>query len=120
MSTADDVATLDRLVTILGVSNAPASLSEVSLRLSSMIDGRFFDNITVQSYREWLTDSAVPVKRFSAATAESHGVELVHDFNDRFAYNEQADYLTSQEAGLEIVARAYDSLDAWALRLRGE
>lgn len=120
LSDATYVATLDQLVSILGISNTPADLNEVTVRLSSVVENRFFDNITIQSYREWATDSAVPVQRLSAAGAQSHGVELVHDFNDRYAYNEQTDYSTLQEAGLEIVARAYDSLDAWVSRLRAE
>lgn len=120
VSTADESATLERLVRVLGVSEVPAGLSEVSLRLSSVIEGRFFDNITVQSYREWRVDSGIAVQRLPASTAESYGVELIHDFNDRYAYNEQPDYLTSQESGLEIVVRAYGSLNAWASRLRGE
>jgi len=120
VSTAEEPATLKRIVEVLGVSHASTSLSEVSLRFSSVVDRRFFDNIIVQSYREWRIDPGVAVQRLPVATAESHGVELVHDFNDRYAYNEQSDYSTSQEAGLEIVTRAHDSLDTWASRLRGE
>jgi hypothetical protein len=117
-SDATDADVLARLTNVLGIKNVPADLSEVSLRLSAVVDGRFFNNITVQSYREWQADDASSVGPMPAAKALSRGVELIHDLNDRFAYNEHSDYETSQAAGLDIVTRAQDLLHAWVSRIQ--
>lgn len=117
-SGASDGEVLRHLVTVLGIAEPPSRLSEVSLRLSSIVEDRFFDNTTIQSYREWDLAGAIGVSRLTAAQAKSRGVEVIHDFNDRFAFNETRDYLTSRATGLEIVARAQDSLEAWIDRVR--
>lgn len=116
-TSATDEQILNRFVAVTGVGETPTALSEASLRLSSVVDSRFFDNTTIQSYRQWRVDAASPATRFSSATATSRGLELINDFNDRYAFNEDTTYQTSEAAGLAIVARAQDSLDAWVTRI---
>jgi hypothetical protein len=118
-SDASDTEILEKLVAVTGVRDVPDALNEFSLRVSAIVQGRFFDNVTLQSFREWVGDNSVPVQRLSNAEAKSRGVEILQDFNDRYAYNEQSGYLTSESVGLEIVARAHDSLDAWVRRFSG-
>lgn len=117
-SESPDEEILSRLVQVLGIANAGANLSEVSVRLSSVVDDKFFDNITVQSYREWPPGDDATVSRLPIGEAKSRGIELVQDFNDRYAFNEGSDYHTSASVGSEIVEFARGSLDSWVARVR--
>jgi hypothetical protein len=119
-SEADDEAVLDRLVDVLGLANIPRPLSELSLRVSSVVESRFFDNMTVQSFREWPSAKAAEVVSLPVREAASRGIEFVQDFNDRFAFNEQSGYATSSEACIEIVERAQASMKEWMERLSSQ
>ena len=102
-SSASDANILDKLVGVLGIKDVPGELSELSLRMSSIVDHQYFDNVTIQSYRQWSLDDPTAVRRLPSARATSRGIELIQDFNDRYAYNEQSDYLTSAETGALVV-----------------
>ena len=116
-SDRSDQEILNHVVKVLAIAEAGSRLSELSLRLSSVVDSRFFDNVTIQSHREWAPDAEASVPRLPSSAATSRGIELVQDFNDRYAFNERPEYGTSVAVGVEVVARSQESLHAWIARV---
>lgn len=114
-----DSEILSHLVGVLGLMTASGQLSEASIRLSSVVEGRFFDNVTIQSFREWDLEREADVLPLPAAGAKARGIEFVQDFNDRYKFNETEGYRTSEAVGLDIVALARDSLGSWIHRIYG-
>lgn len=106
-------ALLDELVKRHGGPFDVASPNEVHLRLSSVIEGKYFRNFTIRNYRSW---SVAPfsrgILRLSRENQTDQGLEFAIDFNDRFAFNEIADYTSSPEIALHVLDRGFAELHA--------
>lgn len=64
----------------------------------------FFSNITIQSFRSWnVTQPMQGVPRFPKQDAVAKGLEIIGDFNDRYAYNEDAGYFSNPEVATRII-----------------
>lgn len=79
-------------------------LFDMELKTTSLDDERFYSNITTSNYRIWEM-SAVPQvdTRVHSDEASERGVQIIGDYNDRYAYNHKRDYWSSEDiAGLLI------------------
>ncbi|WP_396615429.1 hypothetical protein ACHZ97_14220 [Lysobacter soli] len=84
--------------------------NELNFRRSIAREGSYYDNLSVQTFARWseqLIGNASGVPRMSIESATETGIEIVGDFNDRFAYNETESYFTTPKAVEVLLDRGY-------------
>lgn len=114
---AGDPAPLHHLAQRLGLAVSPDGLHDVQTKIVRVRDESFFDNITMQNVRSWqLPGPLTDLTRMPTGAAVEQGLDIVGDFNDRYAYNEQLAYYTSPAVAQVIVQRSLASVEemvAW-------
>ena len=79
---------------------------DVILRMTTVVEDLFFNNITVQNYRSWnVNPTHGGTLRLSRRQAVERGVEVVGDFNSRYAFNEDRDFVVTREAAFDVIDR---------------
>ncbi len=83
---------------------SPYDLYEFQFKTSKIVEDSFFSNITIQNYRNWNLDFGVEgiPKLYSKDIIES-GIQIVGDFNDRYAFNEKESYCSIQKQAQKII-----------------
>lgn len=104
---ASDDELVETLVETLVKEGPEESHHDLILRTTSVVDDLFFNNITVQNYRNWnlgLMHSGTV--RLSRTQAVERGVEIIGDFNSRYAFNEDKEFMVTREAALDMINRS--------------
>ena len=83
------------------------SLYESMFRKAEILEDKFFNIFQVSSYRE-IPGGQNPywVPRVSARDSVKRGIEIIHDINDRYIYNENKDYFTTLEVSENMLDRS--------------
>jgi hypothetical protein len=114
---AGDPAPLHHLAQRLGLAVPPDGLHDVQTKIVRVRDESFFENITLQNVRSWqLPGPLTDLTRMPTGAAVEQGLDVVGDFNDRYAYNEQLAYYTSPAVAQVIIQRSLASVEemvAW-------
>ena len=106
--------------TLLG-REPETELFDVELREVTVKDDKFFRNISRQTFRGWRLDApAEPPVSLARAAAVQRGIQLLVDFNDRFAFNERPGYRSSRAAAAEILTGGFFEVGNQIRRLGGE
>ncbi len=84
---------------------------DLVIRHTTIVDGLFFNNITVQNYRTWNT-TAVPVSsiRLAREQAAERGVEIIVDFNSRYAYNEEKEFVVNRGGAARVINLSFTQI----------
>jgi len=78
---------------------------ELLLKMTTVHSERFFSNMTVRNYRGWTFEGAqTGIRPSPSAEASERGVEIIGDFNDRYAYNEKNNYFSESAVADEIIS----------------
>ncbi len=108
----DDTTIIDHLITKFLKNIDDTDIYDAQFKTTKQIDKLFFSNITVANYRGWKTGVPQKNARFSEVDVVERGVQVVGDYNDRYAYNEKKGYSSGNtkfkpiiENGLEAVAQ---------------
>jgi hypothetical protein len=110
-SSADDSATVGALISRITKNGDRDATHDINLRRTTVVADRFFSNTTIQNYRSWRGEqdvSQIPRLRRNAAT--ERGIEVVGDFNDRYAFNEQDGYASTADVANEVIDRGLDEI----------
>lgn len=101
-------------------SFAPDPYHDVVVRITTVVDDVYFNNLTIQNYRAW-NMAPVPINmlRFSRKQAVERGVEVIGDFNSRYGYNEDKEYTVNRDTRIDIVDRNLASLTDIVEQVRG-
>lgn len=100
---------------------AEADYHDVIVRTTIVVDDLFFSNITIQNYRVWNVGLPIPsVYRISRAAATERGIEIISDFNSRFAFNEDRHFELSRETALELLDRNFETVGVTISRVLEE
>ena len=73
-------------------NNDGKRLHEISLKISEIIDDKYFSNITYQYIRFWSQGQNEVILPLSKNNAIARGIQIIGDYNDRFSFNEYPDY----------------------------
>jgi hypothetical protein len=88
----------------IGISYCADPLHDVLYRETTVHREKFFSNISIQNFRSWSFNQPIQgVPRYSKKAAADRGVEIIGDFNDRYAYNEDDGYFSSSGVGPQII-----------------
>lgn len=86
-----------------------SSIHDLQFKQTKVISDRFFSNLTVRNYRVWaIPESVAPVPHLPRNQVAERGIEIIGDFNDRFAYNEDRDFQTNPKVALDIIQNGLD------------
>lgn len=110
-SSVDDAATVGALISRITNNGDGNATHDINLRRTTVVTDRFFSNTTIQNYRSWRAEqdvSQIPRLRRNAAT--ERGIEIVGDFNDRYAFNEQDGYVSTANVVNEVIDRGLDEI----------
>jgi hypothetical protein len=119
VSQENDVDILDHLVNIF-IKENQNDIDELQLKTTRIIDNRFYSNITVQNYRLWKFEEPMQgVMRLPQKEASERGIKIVGDFNDRFSFNEKADYFSSMDCAREIIENGLSEMDNAIFKIKG-
>ncbi len=95
-------------------------LHDVMFKETTVHQGLFFNNLTVQNFRNWRPQQIMSdIPRYPHQAATGKGVEIISDFNDRYAYNESPDYMSSGETGQTIIETGLSLTDKVIAKLKG-
>jgi hypothetical protein len=116
---ATDEQIIQKLTRLLLKNQEYTSLIDLEVKRTEVIEEKYYSNITVSNYREWHEDSSQGVVRRPYESALGRGIQVTSDYNDRYAYNTNVNYFSSQETAIEIIARANQITDV-TLRMLSE
>lgn len=81
-----------------------SDIYEFQLKTSKVIEENFFSNISVQNYRNWNIDiNSEEISKLSSNTIVESGIQIMGDFNDRYAFNEIESYSSKKDIANKII-----------------
>lgn len=102
---------LAHLAKLLLKNESTASVHDLNLRTTSVVDNLFFSNLGVANYRTWdVAPNVQGVTSLSYKDALEYGVEITADFNDRYSYNEDKNYRSTLEQAKIILKSGFSQV----------
>lgn len=110
-SSTDDAATVEALISRILKNGDGNATYDINLKRTTVVADRFFSNMTIQNYRTWRVEQNLPqIPRLRRDAASERGVEVIGDFNDRYAFNEREDYMSTADVADEVIDRGLDEI----------
>lgn len=79
---------------------------DLQIKKTEILEDTFFSNVTVRNYRSWrLQEGVSGILSLSYTEADERGIEIVVDFNDRHAFNEDKAYHTCEQTAATIIQK---------------
>lgn len=112
-SRVDDETIVGMLIERIAKNGDGKATYDINLRRAIVVEERFFSNTTIQNYREWQVEQNIPqIPRLRRSAVFERGIEIVGDFNDRYAFNERDDYVSTTCVANEIIDRGLDEIQS--------
>lgn len=93
---------------------------DIEVKTVTAHSGRFFSNMMVRNYCKWNMDARqIAVPRFPRGQCSERGIEVIGDFNDRYAYNEHTDYHSSREVAPKVIEGGLREMKTMIEKIRG-
>ncbi|MCC6453335.1 MAG: hypothetical protein IT328_00180 [Caldilineaceae bacterium] len=104
-----DEQILQKLSRSLLGNSYKASLIDIETKSTEIVEQKYYFNVAIANYRDWPDESQQSgVVRRPYSSAIGRGIQVLIDYNDRYAFNEVDDYFTTQETASEIITKAYE------------
>jgi len=99
-----DEDTLKHLSKMLGVNMNVKTLFDVQQKTAIIGSDKYFSNVTIENYRTWEI-GGIPqaATRLQRRKAKEQGIQIIGDFNDKYAFQERKSYFTNQTEAATIV-----------------
>ncbi len=98
----------------------PDTCHDVFIKVTNVVDDTFFSNLTMQMYRMWnIGLPQIGTMRLSRRQAVERGVEILGDFNSRYAFNEGKEFEVTKHVATVVLDANLAAVDAAARRLGG-
>jgi hypothetical protein len=96
------------------------SLYDWQLKVTTVKEERFFSNMTTQNYRHWqLEEADAGLPRLPRGKINENGLEILGDFNDRYAFHENPSYFSSPELVDDLVEKGFFEVEETAKAVQG-
>ncbi len=103
---AGDEAILHRLADVFLSPGEVQNYHDLEVKFTTIVQDKFFNNMTIQNYRLWTrVGPQEGIPRLARGAAYEKGIQIIGDFNDRYAFNEFEGYISSCDAAKEIINR---------------
>jgi hypothetical protein len=102
-----------------------SDIYEFQLRTSKVIEKEFFSNINIQNYRTWNFDGLVEggvegIAKMSNKCIVESGIQIVVDFNNRYAFNEREDYFSLENQAQKVINLGLDEVNNTIQKIIGD
>jgi hypothetical protein len=105
---ADDETILRYLYKFVAEALQAADIHDVTVKIASFYNQMLYSNMTAQYYRTWKMEKATTdLQRLSRQCVSERGIEITGDFNDRYPFNERADYFSSPKIVSELLTGGF-------------
>lgn len=118
--TEDDLAILSYISSKFLKPENSADVHDLLFKTTFIVDNKFFSNIEVQNYRSWKRVEQEGIPPLSRKEATERGVQIVGDFNDRYAFNEEKGYTSSPDIANIIIEKGFDEIKKMIMKIRGD
>lgn len=119
-SVLDNQRVLAYLADVFLKTPPPKGVHDLQIKITNIIEQRFFNNITAENYRIWSPEVLKPgVVQLSQASVKEQGISITSDLNDRYAFNEDGSYRTSRDLTNKIIELAYQEIDTILHMVKG-
>lgn len=103
------------------VAESEQDLYDLLIKLTSIKENNFFSNLQIQNYREYENPNRqASVQPLSSAKTKERGIQIIGDFNDRHAFNEQDGYSTTIENANYIINTGLEEIVKVVKAIQGE
>lgn len=110
-SKADDGTIIRHLIDRLIAQSFSDDTHDIYLKVTTVLSDHFFSNVTMLNYHSWNIEEAVhAIARLPRKHASERGIQIIGDFNDRYAFNEKSDYKTTREMAHVIIEKGLDEM----------
>jgi len=117
-SGATDCQLIRRLAQVLLKANSAQDVYDVQVKSASVVDEKFFGNLMFQNYRIWsMENKPSGLPRLPRQEAIERGLRIDGDFNDRYAFNEQSNYLSGSDVASELLTQGLAEVEKSIQRL---
>lgn len=101
----DDKSVISHIYDLFSKDVNPDSsdIYEFQIKTSKVVEQEFFSNITVQNYRSWNIDIVEGIIKLSHKEINESGIQIVGDFNNRYAFNERDGYCSIESQAKKII-----------------
>ena len=97
-----------------------SDLYDYQFRITKVREDKYFSNLIITNYRSWtLEDVPHLLTRIPLDKVTERGIQIIADYNDRYIYNEQDDYTSTDEPAL-LVANGLKEMHQQIEYIRGE
>lgn len=95
-------------------------IHDIQLKFTSIINDKYYSNLTISNYRTWnLEEKQAILKRLPKDKVSACGIQIVGDFNDRYAFNEKEGYFTDKSESEIIIDKGFYEIEKIIEKARG-
>ncbi len=119
-NTRNELDTLKFLSGLFHMSVDISAIHDLQQKITKVSSNKYFSNMNIENYRNWKieVDKLPTVNiRLSRYTANEQGIQIIGDYNDRFAFQERKTYSTSKsevfkviDQGLSVIAQTIEQI----------
>jgi len=117
-SSLPDADVLSYLEEILLSRKTGGNVHDFELKEVAVHEDKYFSNVLIQNYRIW-EDALPKVMRLSRKNSITRGIQIIGDFNDRYAFNEEENYYSSKDSALAIIEKGITFMIGHIERMKG-
>lgn len=94
-----DQRIISRITNAFQLKRGEDELHDIEIKKTLVYEQKYFSNITVRNFRAWQFPMDLELHELRAHPnfVVERGLEIVGDFNDRFRYNQDANYYSSRD-----------------------
>ena len=99
ISHESDHTIISRIFDAFQLKRDEGELQDIAIKKSWVYEQKYFSNITVRNFRTWQFPEDFEIHEFRAHPnyVVEKGLEILGDFNDRYKYNQDANYYSSRD-----------------------
>ena len=99
ISQESDKKIISRMSDVFLLKQGDSELHDLEVRKTTIFAQKYYSNMAIKNFRAWQfpTDSAFHPPRAHHNQVVERGLEITGDFNDRFGYNQGADYYSGRD-----------------------
>lgn len=116
---ADDLTIISHFSKKFLRSENNSNLHDVLFKTTGIVDNKFFNNTQVMNYRSWKSGQQ-EIAPLSKSKVAERGIQIVEDFNDRYAFNEQDGYVSNLDVANIIIEKGLAETEKIIQKVEGE
>jgi hypothetical protein len=120
-SVTNENTVLEHVNTLFLKDQHTQNTHDLLLKKTCVVEEHFFSNITVTNYRSWNGDEVQEdPRRLPKQSTSEVGIQVIGDFNDRYKFNEDISYYSSEDHAEKIVRSGLREVQQMIARIEGK